>query len=143
MKIYDSKLAQKSGHILWCFSLYAIIAIVFEITFYLTNVTTNTVSTFSIIVCMAFGQAWRFHKMHYKIADNALIQYDFHYRTIFIEQIVTVRVLKEMKWISFHSPYNIIIETMDKEKYYMAPDDIETMVQILRTENPSILFTQE
>ena len=142
MKIYDSNIAQKSGHILWCFCLYAIIGIIFKLTFYLTDATLNTIPTFVIIASLALGQAWRLHKMHYRIAENALIQYDFHYRTLFIEQIVEIHVLKKMRWISFHSPYNIVIETMDKEKYYMAPEDVETMVDILKKENPDILVTR-
>lgn len=80
--------------------------------------------------------------MTYKINDETLIQHDFQFRTIFIDNIIEVRVLNKIKWISFHIPYNIVIQTVDKEKYYMAPKDVESMIQLLKEENPNIQITR-
>ncbi len=80
--------------------------------------------------------------MTYKIYDETLIQHDFQFRTIFIDNIIEVRVLNKIKWISFHTPYNIVIQTVDKEKYYMAPKDVESMIQLLKEENPNIQITR-
>ena len=138
MKIYESKLTQVPGHILWTFCFYALIAIFTEILFYVTGGARYTWSTFIIIIVMWLGQSWRFRKMVYKVNDDALVQYDFQYRTIHIDQIVTVRALKRTRWISFHTPYNMVIETMDKQKYFIAPKENKLLMEILKKENPMI-----
>ena len=144
MKIYESKLAQLSGHIFWAFCLYTIIAIILGILFKLmVHAEDGTLSTFCGVIAVWLGHVYRFRKMYYKINDDTLVQYDFQSRTIFIDQIVSVCVLERMKWISFHTPYNIVIETIDKEKYYMAPKDAESMAEILIKENPEIKVIQK
>lgn len=91
-----------------------------------------------VIIALWLGQSWRFRKMCYKVNDDVLVQYDFHTRTILIDQIVSIRVLDKMKWISFHTPYNMVIETMDNNKYYIAPEDVQLLVDTLKKENPEI-----
>lgn len=80
--------------------------------------------------------------MSYKINDDALVQYDFQSRTIHIDEIVSVRVLRHTRWISFHTPYNMIIETMDKQKYFIAPQEYKLLADILKKENPEIEVIQ-
>ena len=143
MKIYESKLAQVPQQIFWCFCLYALIAAILGIIFHLLNNTTSTWSTFLIVIGLCLGQSRRFQKMHYKINEGTLIQYDFSYRTILVEQIVSVRILKKMTWISFHSPYNIVIETMDREKHFMAPQENKLLAEFLKKENPHIQIIEE
>lgn len=141
MKIYESKLAQVPGHIAWTFFLYAIIGIVIEGLFMITTpVEDNTPTTFIIIVVLWLGQSWRFRKMHYKVNDDVLVQYDFHTRAIQIEQIVSIRVLDKIKWVSFHTPYNMVIETIDNNKYFIAPEDVQLLADTLKKENPEIIL---
>ena len=140
MKIYESKLAQIPGHILWTFCLYALIAIGTMVLFYLTNDTKCAWSTFCIIIAMWLGQSWRFSKMYYKVNEDAFVQYDFHSRTILIEQIVTVHVLKSMRWVSWHTPYNMVITTIDNQKYFIAPKETQMLTEVLKKENSEIEF---
>ena len=114
-----------------------------EILFHLmTHAENATSATFAIIIFMWLGQSWRFKKMHYKIIDDTLVQYDFQYRTILINQIVSIRVLDGMKWVSIHTPYNIVIETMDNRKYYLAPEKAKLLAETLKKENADIQFTK-
>ena len=139
MKIYESKLAQLPGHILWTFCLYLICGAIIEFFFLLTTqIEDYKPTTFMVIIALWLGQSWRFRKMCYKVNDDVLVQYDFHTRTILIDQIVSIRVLDKMKWISFHIPYNMVIETMDNNKYYIAPQDVPSLVDTLKKENPEI-----
>ena len=141
MKIYESKLANVSGHLIWTFCFYAIIAIFLLGLFFVTSHDEDhTLTTFLIVVAMWLGQGLRFHKMCYKVNDDALVQYDFHSRTILIDQIVSIRVLDKMKWVSFHTPYNMVIETIDRHKYFIAPKEVELLVKILKKENEKILI---
>ena len=143
MKVYQCKLAQLSGHVFWAFCLYAIIAVVIDILFHLmTHAEDYTHTTFAIIFALWLGQIIRFRKMKYKINDDTLVQYDFQSRTIFIDQIVSVHVLDRMKWVSLHTPYNIVIKTTDNQKYFMAPQNVDLLAEILKKENPDIQFTQ-
>lgn len=144
MKIYESKLAQISGHIIWTFCFYLLVAAIMEGLFFLTTHDEDYMpTTFAIIVAMWIGQVYRFSKMRYKINEDAFVQYDFQSRTIFIDQIVSVRILKGMKWISFHTPYNMVIETMDRQRFYIAPQDVSSLTDILKNENPEITFVKE
>lgn len=143
MKRYESRLSQLPGHIIWTFCFYALCAIITGFLFYITGGTKFAWSTFCIIIAMWLGQSWRFRKMCYKINEDAFIQYDFQSRTIFIDQIVSVRVLKRMRWISFHTPYNMIIETIDKQKYFVAPQNRQQLADIFKQENPDIQVIQK
>ena len=141
MKIYESKLAQIPGHLVWTFCFYAVIALVLEGLFYITaHAEDCTHTTFLIVIAMWLGQGWRFRKMRYKVNDDVLVQYDFQSRSIHIEQIVLVRVLEKMRWVSFHTPYNMVIETIDKNRYFIAPQDVQSLVDILKEVNPKIEF---
>lgn len=143
MKKYESKLAQFPKHCIWCICLYTLLGLMLWGFFYLAGTTEGTTASFIAVLAIAIGQCFRFHKMCYKINDDVLIQFDFQFRTIFIEQIYNVRVLKDINWVSLHVPYNIIIETIDKEKYYLAPKDVEQMVLILKEQNPSIKIIRQ
>lgn len=143
MKIYESNLAQLSGHIFWTFCLYAVVALLMWYLLYLTGNLDCSLYTFLIIVITWLGQSRRFHKMCYRINDDTLVQYDFHTRTLFIDQIVSICILERMKWISFHTPYNIVIQTKNKEKYFMAPQNAEHVAEILKKINPQIKVIQE
>lgn len=140
MKIYESKLAQLPGHILWTFCLYAIIGVIVAGLFFLFAQETDStnLTTFVIIGVLWLGQSWRFRKMCYKINEDVLVQYDFQSRTILIEQIVSVKVLDKIKWVSCHTPYNMVIETMDKNKYFIAPEEALLLAATLKKENPNI-----
>lgn len=138
MKCYESRLAQVPGHILWTFCFYVLIAVLVALLFRLFSGSDNVSTTFLIIVAMWIGQSWRFHKMRYKINEQTLVQYDFQYRTIQIEQIVSVRVLPHIRWVSFHTPYNIVIATVDGQKYFIAPEKRDLLVEMLKKENPDI-----
>lgn len=141
MKIYESKLAQIPGHLVWTFCFYAVIALVLEGLFYITaHAEDCTHTTFLIVIAMWLGQGWRFRKMRYKVLDDVLVQYDFQSRTILIDQIVSVRVLDKMKWVSIHTPYNMVIETMDNRRYFIAPKEVQLLVNTLKEINPKILF---
>ena len=143
MKIYESKLAQVPGHMFWTFCLYLIAGLILQGLFYLTTHAEDcTHTTFFIVIFLWLGQSWRFKKMRYKINEDTLIQYDFQYRTILIEQIEKVHVLERMKWISIHTPYNMVIETIDKQKYFIAPAQADLLAATLKKENPTIQFTQ-
>ncbi len=142
MKIYESKLAQIPGHICWTFCFYLLIALFMGFLFYVTGGTEFGWSTFSIIAAMWLGQSWRFRRMVYKVNDDALVQYDFQSRTIHINEIVSVRVLKRTCWFSFHTPYNMVIQTMDKQKYFIAPKEYHQLAEILKKENPEIEFVE-
>ena len=141
MKIYESKLAHIPGHILWTFCFYLLCGIIIETLFLLTTqVEDYKLTTFIIVAALWLGQSWRFHKMRYKVNDDVLVQYDFQTRSIHLEQIYSIRVLNKMKWISFHTPYNMVIETIDKNRYFIAPQDVQLLVDILKKENPEIIL---
>ena len=78
--------------------------------------------------------------MYYKVNEDAFVQYDFHSRTILIEQIVTVHVLKSMRWVSWHTPYNMVITTIDNQKYFIAPKETQMLTEVLKKENSEIEF---
>ena len=138
MKIYESKLAQIPGHILWTCCLYLLIAALLSVMFYLFKGADDVWMTFLIVLGLCLGQSRRFFKMRYKLCEDALVQYDFQSRTIHVHQIVSVRLLRRMKWVSIHTPYNMVIETIDRQKYFIAPEDVESLVDVLKSEEPSI-----
>ena len=141
MKIYESKLAHVPGHLVWTFCLYAIIALVLEGLFYITaHAEECTHTTFLIVVFMWLGQGLRFRKMRYKVNDDVLVQYDFQSRTILIDQIISVRVLEKTRWISIHTPYNMVIKTMDNRMYFIAPKEAQLLADTLKEINPKIEF---
>ena len=141
MKKYESKLANIPGHMVWTFCFYAVIALTFLGLFYVTaHDEDHTLTTFLLVAVMWLAQGWRFRKMCYKVNDDALVQYDFQSRTIFIDQIISVRVLDKMKWVSIHTPYNMVIETVGHHKYFIAPQKTELLVEILKKENKEIQF---
>jgi hypothetical protein len=90
---------------------------------------------------MALSSCIRIYHIEYSIADEYLNIRDFKYRSINIFDIKEITVLKEKKRFTLKIPYDTIIEDENGRKTYLAPENRNLMLNILKDINPNIIFS--
>lgn len=143
MKTFSSQMSEKIKGCVWMSMMYSVTAILFCIVLVLLSERNvdNLIPFISCFIFMALSSCIRIYHIEYSIADEYLNIRDFKYRSINIFDIKEITVLKEKKRFTLKIPYDTIIEDENGRKTYLAPENRNLMLNILKDINPNIIFS--
>lgn len=136
-------MSEKIKGCVWMSMMYSVTAILFCIVLVLLSERNvdNLIPFISCFIFMALSSCIRIYHIEYSIADEYLSIRDFKYRSINIFDIKEITVLKEKKRFTLKIPYDTIIEDENGRKTYLAPENRNLMLNILKDINPNIIFS--
>lgn len=143
MKTFSSQMSEKAKGCVWMSMMYSVTAIVLCIVLVLLSERNvdNLIPFIACFIFMALSSCIRIYHIEYSIADEYLNIRDFKYRSINIFDIKEITVLKEKKRFTLKIPYDTIIEDENGRKTYLAPENRNLMLNILKDINPNIIFS--
>lgn len=143
MKIFSSRMSEKAKGCIWMSMVYSVTAIILCIVLFLLSERNldNIVPFISCFIFMALSTCIRIYHIEYTIADEYLSIRDFKYKSINIMDIKEITVLKEKNRFTLNIPYDTIIIEKNGKKSYIAPENRNKMLDILKDINPDIIFS--
>ena len=118
MKTFSSQMSEKAKGCVWMSMMYSVTAIVLCIVLVLLS-ERNVDNLIPFISCFIFMAK---------------------YRSINIFDIKEIIALKEKKRFTLNIPYDTVIIEKNGKKTYLAPENRNEMVGILKNINPEIIF---
>lgn len=100
----------------------------------------NLIPFIACFIFMALTSCIRIYQTEYSITDEYLNVRGFKYKSINILDIKEITALKEKKRFTLNIPYDTIIVEKNGKKTYLAPENRNEMVGILKNINPEIIF---
>ena len=134
MKTFSSQMSEKAKGCVLKSMMYSVTAIVLCIVLVLLSERNvdNLIPFISCFIFMALSSCI--------IADEYLSIRDFKYKSINIFDIKEIIALKEKKRLTLNIPYDTVIIEKNGKKTYLAPENRNEMVGILKNINPEIIF---
>lgn len=143
MKTFTSRMSEKAKGCVWMSMVYSVTAIILCFILFLLS-QRNADNIIPFISCFIFMALWsciRIYHIEYTIADEYLSIRDFKYRSINIFDIKKVTALQEKKRFTLNIPYDTIILEKSGKKTYLAPENRDKMLDVLKEINPDIIFS--
>lgn len=143
MKTFSSQMSEKAKGCVWMSMIYSVTAIVLCLILFMLSKRNvdNIIPFISCFIFMALSSCIRIYHIEYSIADEYLSIRDFKYRSINIFDIKEVTALKEKKRFTLNIPYDTIIVEKNGKKTYIAPENRDKMLDVLKEINPNIIFS--
>lgn len=143
MKTFSSRFSEKAKGCVWMSMMYSVTAIALSLLLVLLSERNidNIIPFIACFIFMALSSCIRIYHIEYSIADEYLSIRDFKYRSINIQEIKEITVLKEKKRFTLNIPYDTIIVEKNGKKTYLAPENRNKMLDVLKEINPEITFS--
>lgn len=143
MKIFSSRMSEKAKACVWMSMMYSVTAIILSLILVLLSERNidNIIPFVACFIFMALSSCIRIYHIEYNIADEYLNIRDFKYHSINIFDIKEITALKEKKRFTLNIPYDTIILEKNGKKTYLAPENRDKMLEILKEINPEIIFS--
>lgn len=143
MKSFSSRMSEKARTCVWMSMMYSVTAIALSLLLVLLSERNmdNIIPFISCFIFMALSSCIRIYHIEYSIADEYLSIRDFKYRSINIFEIKEIIALKEKKRLTLNIPYDTVIVDKNGKKAYIAPENRDKMLEVLKEINPEIIFS--
>lgn len=143
MKSFSSRISEKAKTCVWMSMMYSVTAIALSLLLVLLSERNmnNIIPFISCFIFMALSSCIRIYHIEYSIADEYLSIRDFKYRSINIFEIKEIIALKEKKRLTLNIPYDTVIIDKNGKKAYIAPENRDKMLEVLKEINPEIIFS--
>lgn len=143
MKSFSSRMSEKARTCVWMSMMYSVTAIALSLLLVLLSERNmdNIIPFISCFIFMALSSCIRIYHIEYSIADEYLSIRDFKYRSINIFEIKEIIALKEKKRFTLNIPYDTVIIDKNGKKAYIAPENRDKMLEVLKEINPEIIFS--
>ena len=143
MRTFNSRMSEKAKSCVWISMMYSVTTIVLCLVLVLlsTNNADNLIPFIACFIFMALTSCIRIYQTEYSIADESVNIRSFKFKSIKISNIKKITVLKEKKRFTLKIPYDTIIEDENGRKTYLAPENRNLMLNILKDINPNIIFS--
>lgn len=143
MKSFSSRISEKAKTCVWMSMMYSVTAIALSLLLVLLSERNmnNIIPFISCFIFMALSSCIRIYHIEYSIADEYLSIRDFKYRSINIFEIKEIIALKEKKRLTLNIPYDTVIIDKNGKKAYIAPENRDKMLEVLKEINPGIIFS--
>ena len=143
MKTFSSQMSEKVKGCVWMSMMYSVTAIVLCIVLVLLSERNvdNLIPFISCFIFMALSSCIRIYHIEYSIADEYLSIRDFKYRSINIFDIKEIIALKEKKRFTLNIPYDTVIIEKNGKKTYLASENRDMMLEIIKEINPEIIIS--
>lgn len=143
MKSFSSRMSEKARTCVWMSMMYSVTAIALSLLLVLLSERNmdNIIPFISCFIFMALSSCIRIYHIEYSIADEYLSIRDFKYRSINIFEIKEIIALKEKKRLTLNIPYDTVIIDKNGKKAYIAPENRDKMLEVLKEINPEIIFS--
>lgn len=143
MKSFSSRMSEKAKTCVWMSMMYSVTAIALSLLLVLLSERNmdNIIPFISCFIFMALSSCIRIYHIEYSIADEYLSIRDFKYRSINIFEIKEIIALKEKKRLTLNIPYDTVIIDKNGKKAYIAPENRDKMLEVLKEINPEIIFS--
>lgn len=143
MKSFSSRISEKAKTCVWMSMMYSVTAIALSLLLVLLSERNmnNIIPFISCFIFMALSSCIRIYHIEYSIADEYLSIRDFKYRSINIFEIKEIIALKEKKRFTLNIPYDTVIIDKNGKKAYIAPENRDKMLEVLKEINPEIIFS--
>lgn len=143
MKTFSSRMSEKAKSCVWMSMMYSVTAIALCLILVLLSERNvdNLIPFIACFIFMALTSCIRIYQTEYSITDEYLNVRGFKYKSINILDIKEITVLKEKKRFTLNIPYDTIIVEKNGKKTYLAPENRDKMLDVLKEINPEITFS--